>query len=104
MGASGYRALRWATVAEGDRAPADALALEIADGAVPDEGRARATVARLHEMGVCVALDDYGTGRSSVVLLHQLPVDQLTRRRCTAEPGRAGGSRVAHSGPGKLGP
>jgi diguanylate cyclase len=57
--------------------PADALALEIADGAVPDEGRARATVARLHEMGIRVALDDYGTGRSSVVLLRQLPVDQL---------------------------
>jgi diguanylate cyclase len=57
--------------------PADALAVEIADGAPADAGRARATLQRLHEMGVCVALDDYGTGRSSVVLLRQLPVDQL---------------------------
>jgi diguanylate cyclase (GGDEF)-like protein len=57
--------------------PADALALEIADGAPADAGRARATLERLHEMGICVALDDYGTGRSSVVLLRQLPVDQL---------------------------
>ncbi len=57
--------------------PADALALEIADGAPADAGRAWATLERLHEMGICVALDDYGTGRSSVVLLRQLPVDQL---------------------------
>ena len=57
--------------------PADALALEIADGAPSDAGRARATLQGLHEMGVCVALDDYGTGRSSVVLLRQLPVDQI---------------------------
>jgi EAL domain-containing protein (putative c-di-GMP-specific phosphodiesterase class I) len=57
--------------------PADALALEIADGALTDAGRARGTLQRLHEMGVCVALDDYGTGRSSVVLLRQLAVAQL---------------------------
>jgi EAL domain-containing protein (putative c-di-GMP-specific phosphodiesterase class I) len=57
--------------------PADALVLEIANGALADAGRSRATVVRLHEMGVLVSLDDYGTGRSSVALLRQLPVDQL---------------------------
>ena len=57
--------------------PAAALTLEIADGGMPDAGRARVVVERLHGMGVCVALDDYGTGRSSVVLLRQLPVGQL---------------------------
>jgi EAL domain-containing protein (putative c-di-GMP-specific phosphodiesterase class I) len=57
--------------------PAEALVLEIADGALADAGRARVTLQRLHEMGVSVALDDYGTGRSSVVLLQQLPIDQL---------------------------
>jgi diguanylate cyclase len=57
--------------------PAEALELEIADGTLPDAGRARATVARLHELGVGVALDDYGRGRSSVLLLRHLPVDQL---------------------------
>ena len=57
--------------------PAEALALEIADGALGDAGRARATLERLHAMGVCVALDDYGAGRSSMMALRQLPVDQL---------------------------
>lgn len=57
--------------------PAEALALEISDGGLSDAGRARATLERLHERGVYVALDDYGTGRSAVTLLRQLPVDQL---------------------------
>jgi diguanylate cyclase len=57
--------------------PPDALTLEIADGAPSDAGRARTTLERLHETGVCVALDDYGTGRSPVALLRQLPVDQI---------------------------
>jgi diguanylate cyclase len=57
--------------------PADALALDVADGALADAGRARTVVGRLHDLGVRVALDDYGTGRSSVVLLRQLPVDEL---------------------------
>ena len=57
--------------------PADALALEITDGVLTDAGRARATLDALHAMGVRVALDDYGTGRSSVALLNALPVDQI---------------------------
>jgi diguanylate cyclase len=57
--------------------PADALALEISESALTDTGRARDTLDRLHAMGVAVCLDGYGTGRSSVVLLMELPVDQI---------------------------
>jgi EAL domain-containing protein (putative c-di-GMP-specific phosphodiesterase class I) len=57
--------------------PAEALALEISESSLTDTGRARDTLDRLHAMGVAVSLDNYGTGRSSVVLLMQLPVDQI---------------------------
>ncbi len=57
--------------------PADTLTLEITEGVLVDAGRARMTLEMLHAMGVCIALDDYGTGRSSVGLLKDLPVDQI---------------------------
>jgi EAL domain-containing protein (putative c-di-GMP-specific phosphodiesterase class I) len=57
--------------------PAEALALEVSESALTDAGRARDTLDRLHAIGVAVCLDSYGTGRSSVVLLKELPVDQI---------------------------
>lgn len=58
--------------------PAPHLELEVTEGAVLDDlPRAIATLDRLSELGVRIAIDDYGTGFSSLAQLKQLPVDTL---------------------------
>ena len=44
---------------------------------VLDPNRTIEVLARLHEMGVRVSLDDFGTGWSSLSYLQRLPVDEL---------------------------
>jgi diguanylate cyclase (GGDEF)-like protein len=59
-------------------APASALELEITESViVADPMRARAILSRLSEMGVGLAIDDYGTGYSSLGYLKRLPIDQM---------------------------
>jgi len=58
--------------------PAAALTVELTESSVmTDPARARETLDRLREMGVDVAIDDYGTGYSSLAYLRQLAVDEL---------------------------
>ena len=72
------------------------LAAEGADGAqieievtesmlMADPARAMASLARLREAGVTVAVDDFGTGHSSLQVLSYLPVDVLKVDRCFVE-------------------
>ena len=57
---------------------ADGLELEITEGVImADPMRARAVLARLSAMGVRLAIDDFGSGYSSLGYLKQLPVDEL---------------------------
>jgi EAL domain-containing protein (putative c-di-GMP-specific phosphodiesterase class I) len=44
---------------------------------VADAGRARQTLAALHEIGASVSIDDYGVGYSSLSYLRDLPADEL---------------------------
>jgi EAL domain-containing protein (putative c-di-GMP-specific phosphodiesterase class I) len=54
------------------------LCLELTESAlVEDPGTAFATVERLHDLGVRLAIDDYGTGYSSLAYIQRLPVDEL---------------------------
>ena len=54
------------------------LALELTEGAVAkDIEQAAATLARLKDLGVALALDDFGVGHSSLGMLRRLPVDAL---------------------------
>lgn len=54
------------------------VCLEITeDVVVQDLYAARATLARLNEIGVRIAIDDFGTGYSAMSLLQTLPVDTL---------------------------
>jgi diguanylate cyclase (GGDEF)-like protein len=58
--------------------PPSALTLEITETAVatrPD--RARAALSQLREMGVRLSLDDFGTGYTSLVMLDELPLDEI---------------------------
>jgi EAL domain-containing protein (putative c-di-GMP-specific phosphodiesterase class I) len=60
------------------RVPATRLELEITESVImADPMRARGVVARLREMGVHVAIDDFGSGYSSLGYLKRLPVNDL---------------------------
>jgi diguanylate cyclase (GGDEF)-like protein len=58
--------------------PADALELEVTeDGVISDPGPASATINALAELGVRIAVDDFGTGWSSLRHLRRLPFHEL---------------------------
>ncbi len=56
----------------------DALAVEITEGSLmADRERGARTVTALRALGIAVAIDDYGTGYSSLAYLRDLAVDEL---------------------------
>ncbi|WP_433061534.1 putative bifunctional diguanylate cyclase/phosphodiesterase [Dactylosporangium sp. CS-033363] len=58
--------------------PAARLRLEVTESAVmANPAQATATLKQLHDLGVRLSIDDYGTGYSSMAYLKQLPVDEL---------------------------
>ncbi len=67
--------------------PASALELEITeDFLMGDRERAREILTHLRELGVRVAVDDYGTGYSSLAYLRELPIDELKLDRSFVQP------------------
>ena len=60
------------------RLPAALLRLEVTETTVmTNPGLAMTTLTLLHELGVGLSIDDYGTGYSSMAYLGRLPVDEL---------------------------
>jgi EAL domain-containing protein (putative c-di-GMP-specific phosphodiesterase class I) len=58
--------------------PADLLTLEVTESTIMnDPSRAIAVLAGLRALGVRIAVDDYGTGYSSLAYLKRLAVDEL---------------------------
>jgi diguanylate cyclase (GGDEF)-like protein len=58
--------------------PADALELEITESVLmSDPECARTVLESLQRLGLRIAIDDYGTGYSSLAYLRDLPVDEL---------------------------
>jgi EAL domain-containing protein (putative c-di-GMP-specific phosphodiesterase class I) len=54
------------------------LDVEITESTImSDPDRATEVLARLHEMGVRISIDDFGTGHSSLAQLKRLPADQI---------------------------
>ncbi len=82
-------------------APA-ALSIEVTEGVMLDRAADEnfATLRRLHDAGVCITLDDFGTGFASLAHLRQLPVDRIKIDRSfvagLAEPG-SGASAVVRA-------
>ena len=60
------------------RLPADLLRLEMTETAVmTNPALAMRTLTGLHDLGIRLSIDDYGTGYSSMAYLNRLPVDEL---------------------------
>jgi EAL domain-containing protein (putative c-di-GMP-specific phosphodiesterase class I) len=58
--------------------PPASLALEITESAVMEDVEAGAAMLRrLHELGIQIEIDDFGTGHSSLAYLKQLPIERL---------------------------
>ncbi|WP_328470563.1 EAL domain-containing protein [Actinoplanes sp. NBC_00393] len=57
--------------------PAHRLTLEITESTAVALGEAAGRLAELRGIGVRISLDDFGTGQSTLTLLHELAVDQL---------------------------
>ncbi|HEY0804047.1 MAG TPA: EAL domain-containing protein, partial [Pseudonocardiaceae bacterium] len=58
--------------------PAELLTFELTEsGVMSDPERALPVLRRLHALGVVLAVDDFGTGHSSLAYLRQLPVDEV---------------------------
>jgi diguanylate cyclase (GGDEF)-like protein len=58
--------------------PSHLLRLEVTETAVmTDPDLAMTTLTQLHNLGIKLSIDDYGTGYSSMVYLKRLPVDEL---------------------------
>ncbi len=58
--------------------PPSLLVIEITESTLMAEpARALVVLNRLHELGVRISIDDYGTGYSSLAYLRDLPIDEL---------------------------
>jgi diguanylate cyclase len=58
--------------------PPHAIEVEITESQLMvDPDRAQRTLAHLREFGITIAVDDYGTGYSSLAYLRDLPIDQI---------------------------
>ncbi|MGC9219918.1 MAG: putative bifunctional diguanylate cyclase/phosphodiesterase [Solirubrobacteraceae bacterium] len=76
-----------AQMLERHRLPPEALTLEITESMIlSDRPRALETVASLSDIGVRFAVDDFGTGHSSLANLRALPVHELKVDRSFVTP------------------
>jgi diguanylate cyclase (GGDEF)-like protein/PAS domain S-box-containing protein len=76
------------------------LWLEITESMLMEhQERTRSLLETLRELGVKIALDDFGVGYSSLSYLHRLPVDavQVDRSFIAGLPGDAGSARIVEA-------
>jgi diguanylate cyclase (GGDEF)-like protein len=58
--------------------PAEQLEIDVPESAITvDPARAEEVLKRLHELGIRIAIDDFGTSHASLAQLKALPVDQI---------------------------
>ncbi|MET0492087.1 MAG: EAL domain-containing protein [Actinoplanes sp.] len=57
--------------------PADRIVLEITETMALEPGQSVTNLHRLRALGVRVSLDDFGTGHSTLTLLHDCPIDEI---------------------------
>lgn len=66
-----------AGVLERTRMRPEAMQLEVTESLAMDDPRANQTLKELCGLGIHLAMDDFGTGHSSLACLHELPFDVL---------------------------
>jgi len=59
------------------RLAADRITLEITESMAVEPGQSVATLHQLRGLGVRISLDDFGTGHSTLSLLHDCPIDEI---------------------------
>jgi EAL domain-containing protein (putative c-di-GMP-specific phosphodiesterase class I) len=62
--------------------PTSCLTIEVTETVVADSVQAVAMLAPLHQSGVRISIDDFGTGFTSLALLPTLPLDELKVDQC----------------------
>lgn len=70
------------------------IILEVTEGiAMTNLEQIKDVITRLHDMGFCISMDDFGSGYSSLNILKELPIDELKLDRVfladTENPGRS---------------
>ena len=76
---------RLRTLLEANELPAERIELELTENVLQTGAMTIAALQRLRQLGVGIALDDFGSGYSSMASLEQLP---LTRGEARSEPDR----------------
>jgi len=79
-------------------APGQVL-IEVSEASMHDFDRTRRVIERLHELGVVLALDDFGTEHSSLARVRELPVQVLKvdRSFLRGVPGDAAGASIVRA-------
>jgi diguanylate cyclase (GGDEF)-like protein len=77
-------------------ADARRVTIEVTESTALDGAQALATLHDLRELGLRVSLDDFGTGHSTLSLLHDCPVDEIKLDRSFTQAAHTpGGDRVS---------
>ena len=74
---------------------ASRIVLEITESLALDLGAAVTTLDRLRALGLRISLDDFGTGSSTLRLLHDCPVDEVKLDRSFTQAPASGRAPVA---------
>ncbi|QID18917.1 EAL domain-containing protein [Nitrogeniibacter mangrovi] len=79
--------------------PPDQLDLEITESTLQSVDHSRQLLAELRALGVCISIDDFGTGFSSLSLLKHLQIDRIKIDRSFVQdlPGDANGVAVTEA-------
>jgi diguanylate cyclase (GGDEF)-like protein len=80
--------------------PAERVEIEITESTIMSEpARVAAVLGRLHEMGLKIAIDDFGSGYTSLGYLRTLPIDgiKIDRSFVTAMTGESRDAAIVHA-------
>jgi diguanylate cyclase (GGDEF)-like protein len=75
--------------------PAGRITLEVTESMTLEPGESFRNLQRLRDLGVRVSLDDFGTGHSTLTLLHDVPVDEIKLDRSFTQATPDGSVSVA---------
>jgi diguanylate cyclase (GGDEF)-like protein len=75
--------------------PAGRITLEVTESMTLEPGESIRNLQRLRDLGVRVSLDDFGTGHSTLTMLHDVPIDEIKLDRSFTQADPDGSVPVA---------